>query len=47
MGSRLWSNTTSLFGGRAFTDPADRAEVSELLNLDVSRIPDRPSWAYD
>lgn len=47
MGSRLWSNTTNLLGGRAFTDPAHRAEVSELLNLDVSRIPDRPSWAYD
>ncbi len=47
MGSRLWSNTTNLFGGRAFTDPAARAEVAELLNLEDSRIPDRMSWAYD
>jgi anaerobic selenocysteine-containing dehydrogenase len=47
MGSRLWSNTTNLFGGRAFTDPAARAEVAEILNLDVSRIPDRMSLAYD
>ena len=47
MGSRLWSNTTNLLGGRAFTDAAHRAEVSELLNVDVSVIPDRPSWAYD
>ncbi|HET7722286.1 MAG TPA: molybdopterin-dependent oxidoreductase, partial [Acidimicrobiales bacterium] len=47
MGSRLWSNTTNLLGGRAFTDPVHRAEVAELLKLDVSRIPDRPSWAYD
>jgi anaerobic selenocysteine-containing dehydrogenase len=47
MGSRLWSNTTNLLGGRAFTDAGDRAEVSELLNIAGSRIPDRPSWAYD
>src|SRR5207248_8786575 len=31
MGSRLFSNTTSLFGGRAFTNAADRAEVAGLL----------------
>jgi assimilatory nitrate reductase catalytic subunit len=47
MGSRLFSNTTSLFGGRDFTDPADRREVADLLGLDVDRIPDRSSWAYD
>ena len=47
MGSRLFSNTASLFGGRDFTDPADRQEVADVLGLDVGRIPDRPSWAYD
>ena len=47
MGSRLFSNTTSLFGGRDFTDPADRQEVADVLDLDISRIPDRSSWAYD
>ncbi|MDQ3575865.1 MAG: molybdopterin-dependent oxidoreductase, partial [Actinomycetota bacterium] len=47
MGSRLWSNTTNLFGGRAFTDPDARAEVAEILNIESSRIPDRMSLAYD
>ncbi|MCX7620519.1 MAG: nitrate reductase [Acidimicrobiales bacterium] len=47
MGSRLFSNTTNLFGGRDFADPKDRAEVATLLDIDVDRIPDRPSYAYD
>lgn len=47
MGSRLWSNTTNLLGGRAFTDPAHRAEVAGILRIEESRLPDRPSWAYD
>jgi assimilatory nitrate reductase catalytic subunit len=47
MGSRLFSNTTNLFGGRDFADAGHRAEVAERLGLDVHRIPDRPSWSYD
>jgi anaerobic selenocysteine-containing dehydrogenase len=47
MGSRLWSNTTNLLGGRAFTDAGDRAEVAEILRIEESCLPDRPSWAYD
>ena len=47
MGSRLWSNTTNLLGGRDFTDAAARAEVGALLGIDPARIPDRNSWAYD
>ena len=47
MGSRLWSNTTNLLGGRAFTDPAHRAEVAGILRIEQSCIPHRPSWAYD
>ena len=47
MGSRLYANTTCLFGGRDFTDAAHRQEVAELLDLDVARIPDRQSLAYD
>ncbi len=47
MGSRLFSNTTNLLGGRDFTSPADRAEVAGLLDLPVERIPDRPSLPYD
>src|SRR5205814_5543349 len=31
MGSRLFSNTTNLFGGRDFTNPQHRAEVAGIL----------------
>ncbi|MBW3614595.1 MAG: nitrate reductase [Actinobacteria bacterium] len=47
MGSRLFSNTTNLLGGRAFTSAADRETVASRLGIDVTRIPDRPSLAYD
>jgi len=47
MGSRLFSNTTNLLGGRDFQNPEQRAEVARILNIDSQRIPDRPSWAYD
>lgn len=46
MGSRLFSNTTNLFGGRDFENLDDRRDVAELLNIDLARIPDRNSWAY-
>lgn len=46
MGSRLYSNTTSLFGGRSFESAADRTDVARILKIDESRIPDRNSWAY-
>jgi assimilatory nitrate reductase catalytic subunit len=47
MGSRLFSNTTSLLGGRDFSDAAHRAEVAEILGIPEERIPRRPSWSYD
>jgi assimilatory nitrate reductase catalytic subunit len=47
MGSRLFSNTTNLFGGRDFRDPGDRQAVADVLGIDVGRIPDQPSLAYD
>jgi assimilatory nitrate reductase catalytic subunit len=47
MGSRLFSNTTNLLGGRDFTFPAHRAEVADALRIPVEVIPDRPSLAYD
>jgi len=47
MGSRLFSNTTSLFGARDFTNPQHRAEVAAILDIDPAVIPDRPSLAYD
>lgn len=47
MGSRLFSNTTNLFGGRDFTNADDRADVARILGIDAARIPDKPSFAYD
>jgi assimilatory nitrate reductase catalytic subunit len=47
MGSRLFSNTTNLLGGREFTDPAHRAEVAAQLGISEERIPTQPSWPYE
>lgn len=47
MGSRLYSNTTALFAGRAFEEVADRMEVASILGIPVECIPDRPSYAYN
>jgi len=47
MGSRLFSNTSTLLGGRDFTHAQHRAEVAHILSLDEKRIPSRPSLAYD
>ena len=47
MGSRIFSNTTNLLGGREFENPSDRAHVARLLDIDQSRIPAVSSYAYD
>ncbi|MGV3771890.1 MAG: molybdopterin oxidoreductase family protein [Verrucomicrobiales bacterium] len=47
MGSRLFSNTTGLLGGRDFLIPAHRAKVAKLLGLPEEKIPQKNSWAYD
>ena len=47
MGSRLFSNTASLLGGRDFANPDHRARVAEVLGIDVARVPDAPSKPYD
>ncbi|MFI5308421.1 MAG: molybdopterin oxidoreductase family protein [Polyangiales bacterium] len=47
MGSRLFANTTNLLGGRDFKNAEHRAEVADILGIDVGAIPDRPSLAYD
>jgi assimilatory nitrate reductase catalytic subunit len=46
MGSRLFSNTTNLFGGRDFADEGDRAEVARILDIDAQLIPHEPSLPY-
>lgn len=47
MGSRLFSNTTALLGGRDFTDPEDRLEVAAILGIPAETIPQEKSFAYD
>lgn len=47
MGSRLFSNTTNLLGGRDFTSPADRQDVAQILGIPETRIPRENSLAYD
>ncbi len=47
MGSRLFSNTTTLLGGHDFSNPEHRQKVADILEIDVNCIPDQPSWAYD
>ncbi len=46
MGSRLFSNTTNLLGGRDFKNAGDRLTVAGTLNIPAARIPDQDSWAY-
>jgi len=47
MGSRLFSNTSSLFGGRDFGNATHRSEVASLLGIDAAIIPDSAGYAYD
>lgn len=47
MGSRLWSNTTNLFGHHQFDREEDRKKVAEALGFDINCIPSTSSWKYD
>ncbi|SDT95450.1 nitrate reductase (quinol-dependent), catalytic subunit [Verrucomicrobium sp. GAS474] len=47
MGSRLFSNTTGLLGGRDFRNAAHRAEVARITGIPEERIPSENSLAYD
>jgi predicted molibdopterin-dependent oxidoreductase YjgC len=47
MGSRLFSNTTNMLGGRDFLNAEDRAKIARILRIDVNRIPNQNSLAYD
>jgi len=46
MGSRLFSNTTSLLGGHNFENPDHREKIARILDIDVRCIPTKNSWAY-
>ena len=47
MGSRLFSNTTSLVGGHEFAYPEHREKVAKGLGIPIKNIPSEPSLAYD
>lgn len=47
MGSRLFSNTTSLLGGHDFAKPEHRQKVANILEIPEETIPQEASWAYD
>ncbi|MEM1083782.1 MAG: molybdopterin-dependent oxidoreductase [Verrucomicrobiota bacterium] len=47
MGSRLFSNTTSLVGGHDFAVAEHREKVAKGLDIPVENIPSDPSLAYD
>lgn len=47
MGSRLFSNTTSLVGGHDFSNDEHRAKVAKRLGIPVENIPAESSLAYD
>jgi assimilatory nitrate reductase catalytic subunit len=47
MGSRLFSNTSGLPGGRNFQDALHRQEVANILGIDVEDIQRKPGLAYD
>lgn len=47
MGSRLWSNTTNLFGHHHFNNEQDREKVADALGFDINCIPTTSSWKYD
>ena len=47
MGSRLFSNTTSMVGGHDFAYEEHRAKVAEGLGIPLENIPSDSSLAYD
>lgn len=47
MGSRLFSNTTSLFGGGNHENEEHRKQVASILNINPSRLPAKATLPYD
>lgn len=46
MGSRLFSNTSNMLGGRDFTSASDRQEIANILGIPESVIPQQNSLPY-
>ncbi len=47
MGSRMYSNTTCLYGGRDYAKPEHRRQVADMLSISDDMIPDTASKPYD
>lgn len=47
LGSRLFSNTTGLYGGGEYTNEARRKVVADALGMDPADLPTAPSISYD
>ena len=47
MGSRIFSNTTAMFGGGEFNDPQRRKRISEVLHIDEEMLAKKPTKPYN
>ena len=47
MGSRLFSNTTGLYGGGEYSDEKRRKVVAEILEIDEELLPKKPTIPYN
>ncbi|MGV3025142.1 molybdopterin oxidoreductase family protein [Clostridium thermobutyricum] len=47
MGSRLFSNTTCLYGGGAYNNLEERKRISNILGIEEDMLPSKPTLAYD
>lgn len=47
MGSRLFSNTTGLYGGGEYDNEARRKVVAEALDIDSEMLPKKPTLPYN
>lgn len=47
MGSRLFSNTTGLYGGGEYDNEARRKAVAEALDIDSEMLPKKPTLPYN
>ena len=47
MGSRLFSNTTGLYGGGDYANEAERERIGKILEIDPSLFPTKPTIPYN
>jgi anaerobic selenocysteine-containing dehydrogenase len=47
MGSRLFSNTTGLYGGGEYSDEKRRKAIAEILEIDEELLPKKPTKPYN